>query len=64
MVITGRFFTGLFSSIPTIVVAGSIEDLYDTTGRVWMVFAWLTAANVGLVVGPIVGSYTTVYMGW
>lgn len=64
MVAVGRFITGFFSSIPTIVVAGSIEDLYDTTGRVWMVFAWLTASNLGLVFGTIAGSYITFKVGW
>lgn len=64
MIILGRFFTGVFSSIPTIVVAGSIEDLYDTISRVWMVFAWLTVANLGLVVGTIAGTYITFGIGW
>lgn len=63
-VFIGRFVTGLLSAIPSIVVAGSIEDLYRTEARVWLVFVWLTTANLGLVVGSILGSYVSYSIGW
>jgi MFS family permease len=63
-VIIGRFFSGLLSAIPTIVVAGSIEDMFTAERRVWMIFTWGVAANIGLTLGPIYGSYITQHIGW
>ncbi|PVH80656.1 fluconazole resistance protein 1, partial [Cadophora sp. DSE1049] len=63
-VIVGRFFCGLLSAIPTIVVAGSIEDIYDAETRVWMIFAWGVAANIGLSLGPIYSTCITQCLGW
>ncbi|KAM5444755.1 hypothetical protein MferCBS31731_000210 [Microsporum ferrugineum] len=36
--IVGRFFTGFLSAIPTIVVAGSIEDMFNSKDRIWLIF--------------------------
>lgn len=65
-VLVGRLLSGLLSAIPAAVVAGSIEDLFDTRGRIWMIFAWITAANLGLVVGPIISTYISTFprLGW
>ena len=63
-VFIGRFVTGLLSAIPSIVVAGSIEDLFRMETRVWLVFACFTTANLGLVVGSILGSYVSGSIGW
>lgn len=63
-VTVGRFFCGLLSSIPTIIVAGSVEDMYGPEARVWMIFAWGAAANIGLAIGPIYSTYITEGLGW
>jgi len=63
-IIVGRFFSGLLSAIPTNVVAGSIEDMYGSENRVWTMFAWGVAANVGLAVGPIYSTYICETIGW
>ena len=63
-VLVGRFITGLLSAIPSIVVAGSIEDLFRAEARVWLVYAWLTTANCGLIIGSILGSYVSYSIGW
>jgi MFS family permease len=63
-VVIGRFATGLLSGIPTSVVAGSIEDMYSTDDRIWLIFAWAVAANIGIIVGPIIGTYVTHSLGW
>lgn len=39
-IIVARFLSGLASAIPTIVVAGSIEDVFNMRARVWMIFVW------------------------
>lgn len=65
-VVAGRFFSGILSAIPAAVVAGSIEDLFDARGRIWMIFAWITTANLGLVAGPIISTYicASQQLGW
>ena len=61
-----RFVSGIVSAIPTNVVAGSIEDLFDIGPRIWLIFFWLMMANLGLALGPIYGSYVTFApgLGW
>ena len=63
-VIVGRFITGVLSAIPTIVVAGSIEDLFNSESRIWIIFIWSMVANLGLVVGSIIGTYISYWIGW
>ena len=64
-VFVGRLFSGIFSAIPAAVVAGSIEDLFDTRDCIWMIFAWIMTANLGLVVGPIILIYVSSSpLGW
>lgn len=64
VVFMGRFVTGFLSAIPSVVAAGSIEDVFDSKTRLWLVTVWLIIANFSLVVGPIFASYTTSSIGW
>ncbi|KAL8838449.1 MAG: hypothetical protein Q9170_002124 [Blastenia crenularia] len=59
-----RFITGLLSAIPGTVLAGSIEDMFDTSPRTFVVYAWNTGANLGLCLGPIMGAYVTAELNW
>ncbi len=59
-----RFITGLLSAIPGTVLAGSIEDMFDTGPRTLVVYAWNTGANLGLCLGPIMGAYVTAELNW
>jgi MFS family permease len=63
-VIIARFLSGLASAIPTVVVAGSMEDMYNVRARVWMIFIWAVVGNAAVCVGPIYSSYVTVNLGW
>ncbi|KAK5790905.1 hypothetical protein VI817_006214 [Penicillium citrinum] len=63
-VVVGRFFSGFLSAIPAIVVAGSIEDMYNSKDRVWLIFLWAIVANMGLALGPIMSIYITVALSW
>jgi MFS family permease len=63
-VIIGRFFSGFLSAIPLMVVAGPVEDVYGPEARVWMIFAWGVAANMGLTFGSIYSTYATENLGW
>ncbi|KAJ5267020.1 hypothetical protein N7478_009828 [Penicillium angulare] len=60
----GRLCSGFLSAIPTIVVAGSIEDMFNSKDRVWLIFLWATVANMGLAIGPIMSSYITARLSW
>ena len=63
-VIIGRFVSGFLSAIPTIVVAGSVEDMFNSKGRIWLMFLWAMVANMGLIIGPIMSTYITAALGW
>lgn len=60
----GRFVTGFLSGIPTVVVAGNIEDIFTSGNRIWLIFLGAVAANVGIIVGPIMGIYIAEDLGW
>jgi MFS family permease len=63
-VFIGRFISGFASSVPSVVIAGSIEDMYASTHRVWMIFVWNSSTTLGLILGPIYGSYIAHAVGW
>ncbi|KAG6040778.1 hypothetical protein E4U41_007047 [Claviceps citrina] len=63
-VVVGRFFCGLVSAIPTIIVAGSIEDMFDAKARTWLIFVWTLFANLGLTAGPIVSAFIMASLRW
>jgi MFS family permease len=63
-IIVFRFISGLASALPTIVIAGSAEDIFHTGHRIWMIYAWAVAANVGICMGPILGTFVTDSLGW
>ena len=50
--------------MPTIVVAGSIEDMYNIQARVWMIFSWALVGLLALVIGPIYSTYITYVLSW
>jgi MFS family permease len=62
--VVGRLVSGFASAIPSVVIAGSIEDLYDNRERVWLIFLWNSFTTLGLVLGPIYGSYIHKSIGW
>ena len=63
-IIVGRFATGVLSAIPSIILAGSIEDMFNSGPRIWMIYVWSMAANLGFCIGPIVGAYVTAEIDW
>ncbi|KAI9643520.1 hypothetical protein NHQ30_008139 [Ciborinia camelliae] len=63
-IIIFRFISGMASALPTIVIAGSAEDIFNTGHRIWMIYAWAVAANVGICMGPILGTFVTDSLGW
>ncbi|PLN76058.1 MFS general substrate transporter [Aspergillus taichungensis] len=63
-VVVGRFISGVLSAIPTTVVIGSIEDLFNARDRVWVIYCWAMVANMGMLLGPIFSTYITAELGW
>ncbi|KAK3614367.1 hypothetical protein LTR56_027299 [Elasticomyces elasticus] len=64
MVYIGRFVTGFASAVPSVVLAGSVEDLFNSRSRVWLVLLWNSLATAGLIFGPIFGVYISSCLGW
>lgn len=61
---TGRFVTGFASAVPSVVIAGSIEDLFNTKRRVWVVVLWNVGTTAGLCFGPIYAAYVARALSW
>jgi MFS family permease len=62
--LVGRFLSGFTSAVPSVIVSGSIEDLFNMRERVWLIYIWACATTGGLLVGPIYGSYIAAIIGW
>ncbi|KAJ4396465.1 hypothetical protein N0V93_000684 [Gnomoniopsis smithogilvyi] len=63
-VFIGRFITGVASAVPSVVIAGSVEDLFNSRERVWIVVIWNAATTIALCLGPIYAAYITEHCGW
>ncbi|KAL4958424.1 MFS multidrug transporter [Aspergillus filifer] len=63
-VVLGRILSGFLSAIPSTIVVGSVEDMFNSRDRVWMIWIWALVANLGLIVGPIMGTFTVADLGW
>ncbi|KAJ5577672.1 uncharacterized protein N7459_006636 [Penicillium hispanicum] len=59
-----RVTAGLLSAVPGTVVGGSIEDMFNSQARIWVIFGWTVASNIGLIVGPIMSSYIIELINW
>jgi MFS family permease len=60
----GRFVTGLASAAPSVVVAGSVEDMFNARRRVWVVVLWNAGTTAGLCFGPVYAAYVSAAAGW
>ncbi|KAL8371126.1 hypothetical protein RB595_001125 [Gaeumannomyces hyphopodioides] len=60
----GRFVTGLASAAPSVVVAGSVEDMFNARRRVWVVVLWNAGTTAGLCLGPVYAAHVSAAAGW
>lgn len=60
----GRFLTGVLSSIPTIIIVGSMEDLFNAKDRIWTMLPYIGFAQIGVSLGPVMSAYITITWGW
>lgn len=51
-VLVGRIISGMVSSVPTTVLSGSIEDMFDIKARIWAVQFWILHGIVGIALAP------------
>lgn len=62
--VVGRAITGFVSAIPNVVITGSIEDMFNSRDRVWLVFVYYTIADFGVAMGPVMSMHITTQLGW
>ncbi|KAK8111752.1 uncharacterized protein PG998_008209 [Apiospora kogelbergensis] len=60
----GRFIGGFASAVPAVVTAGSVEDLFNTRTRIWIVVLWNGGSTAGLCFGPVYAAYINAAHGW
>jgi len=64
-VVVGRLISGALSAMPTVVATGSIENMWDSRGRVLAIDVWAIAGFLGMAVGPVYATYVSESdMGW
>ncbi|KAI5357728.1 putative major facilitator superfamily, MFS transporter superfamily [Septoria linicola] len=51
-----RTLSGFLASIPVVVAAGSIEDMWPTKTRVWTLHGWVASSVMGLAVSPVIAT--------
>lgn len=59
-----RVLAGLLSAVPGTIVGGSIEDIFNAQARIWVVYFWTIASNIGLVIGPIMSNHIIEALNW
>lgn len=57
VIIVGRFMSGMLSAIPATVACGSLENMWDARGRIFVIHTWISSAVVGLSIGPVIATY-------
>ncbi|KOC11239.1 hypothetical protein AFLA70_617g000370 [Aspergillus flavus AF70] len=60
----GRVITGFLSAVPSVVIAGSIEDMFSTRERIWLTLPYMAVADFGIATGPVMSTYITAAWGW
>jgi MFS family permease len=60
----GRLITGFLSAVPSAVINGSMQDMFDTKEMIWLTLPYMAMANLGIAVGPVMSAYITAVWGW
>ncbi|KAJ5749211.1 uncharacterized protein N7511_010907 [Penicillium nucicola] len=64
VIIIMRIVAGSLSAIPYTIIGGTIEDVFNSHARIWAMFYWTIASNIGLIMGPIMSSYIIAGLNW
>ncbi|KAJ5225329.1 hypothetical protein N7468_006554 [Penicillium chermesinum] len=62
--VVGRYLTGVLSSIPTVIIVGSMEDIFNAKARIWTMLPYIGVAQIGVSLGPVMSAYITQAFGW
>lgn len=60
----GRLITGFLSAVPSAVINGSIQDMFDTKELIWLTLPYMAMSNLGIAMGPVMSAYITAAWGW
>ena len=60
----GRLITGFLSAVPSAVINGSMQDMFDTRELIWLTLPYMGMANLGIAMGPVMSAYITDAWGW
>lgn len=63
-IIVMRIVAGMLSAIPYTIIGGTIEDMFNAHARIWAMFYWTVASNIGLILGPIMSSCIVADLDW
>jgi hypothetical protein len=63
-VIIGRGVCGMLSAIPTVVAAGSIEDMFSIRARIIPIQMWVGCSILALSHGPLYAFSIERSLGW
>jgi MFS family permease len=63
-VLVGRILSGLASAVPSSVLSGSIEDLWDIRARIWVFDLWVLSAIIGVSTAPCYAIALASSVGW
>jgi MFS family permease len=63
-VVVGRCVSGMLSAIPTVVAAGSIEDMFSVRARIMPIQFWVGCSILGLSHGPLLAFVIERSLGW
>jgi hypothetical protein len=63
-IVVGRIVSGLASAIPTVVLGGSIEDMWNFRARIWVIDLWVLAGVFGIGTAPSYATIIASYLGW
>ncbi|KIW05667.1 uncharacterized protein PV09_03531 [Verruconis gallopava] len=63
-ILLGRLMSGLASAVPTTVLGGSIEDIWDIKARIWVIDLWVLHAIIGVAVAPAYAVAIASSLGW
>lgn len=60
-----RFISGFLSAMPCVVAAGSIENMWDTKARIWLIHIWIASSVLGLAFAPpVTTAIDESQLGW
>lgn len=60
----GRLITGFLSAVPSAVINGSIQDMFNTREIIWLTLPYMAMSNLGIAMGPVMSAYITAAWGW